>query len=348
MSGAADLAGLLGLAYWAETSIKLGVALIVIPTAALMLGYLFLLKMMAFMQSRLGPTDVGPYGTLQLIADAVKFLQKEDIHPAAADRRVFRAAPVVVLASSFLLFVVLPTGPDAVVENLDTGIFYAMAVSSLSVLGVLMAGWASANKYALLGGLRAAGQLIAYELPLILAVMGVVIQADSLNLQEIVRAQAEGEIFGFGFIGNPFILTQFIGFLIFMISAQAELTQTPFDMPVAETELVGGFHVEYTGFRFLLFFMAEVATAFAFSALATVMFLGGWWIPGFDFNAPVLNVLGPVVMLVKILVVAFIIFWIRFTYPRLREDQLQKFAWKVLIPLSLANIVVTGIFKVVL
>ena len=134
------VSGALGLAYWAETSIKLGVALIVIPTAALMLGYLFLLKMMAFMQSRLGPTDVGPHGSLQLIADAVKFLQKEDIHPAAADRRVFRAAPVVVLASSFLLFVVLPTGPDAVVENLDTGIFYAMAVSSLSVLGVLMAG----------------------------------------------------------------------------------------------------------------------------------------------------------------------------------------------------------------
>ena len=228
-------------------------------------------------------------------------------------------APVVVLASTFLLYVVLPAGPDAIVQNLDTGVFYAMAVSSLSVLGILMAGWASANKYALLGGLRAAGQLIAYELPLILAVMGVVIQAETLNLQDIVVAQATGEIFGFGAIGNPFILTQFIAFLIFMIAAQAELTQTPFDMPVAETELVGGFHIEYTGFRFLLFFMAEFGTAFAFAALASVMFLGGWWIPGFEVDDNILNVLGPGVMLGKILLVAFFIFWVRFTYPRLAK-----------------------------
>ncbi len=339
---------LLALAYGWETAIKLGLALAVIPTTSLILVYLFLFKMMAFMQSRLGPNDTGPYGTLQLIAEAIKFLQKEDIHPAQADRRVFRMAPVVVLASTFLLYVVIPAGPDAVVENLDTGVFYAMAVSSLSVLGILMAGWASANKYALLGGLRAAGQLIAYELPLILAVMGVVVQAGTLNLQGIVHAQATGEIFGWGGIGQPYILTQFVGFLIFMIAAQAELTQTPFDMPVAETELVGGYHIEYTGFRFLLFFMAEFGTAFAFSALASVLFLGGWWIPGFDVDSNWLNALGPGVMLVKILLIAFLIFWVRFTYPRLREDQLQTFAWKFLIPLSLVNIVLTGVFKVVL
>ena len=321
---------LLALPYWGETSIKLGLSLVVIPTTSLILVYLFLFKMMAFMQSRLGPSDTGPYGSLQLIAEAIKFLQKEDINPAAADRRVFRMAPIVVLASTFLLYVVLPVGPDAVVEDLDTGVFYAMAVSSLSVLGIVMAGWASANKYALLGGLRAAGQLIAYELPLILAVMGVVIQAETMNLQKIVQAQAVGEIFGWGGIGNPYILTQFAGFLIFMIAAQAELTQTPFDMPVAETELVGGYHIEYTGFRFLLFFMAEFGTAFAFSALASVLFLGGWWVPGFDVESNWLNLLGPGVMLSKILIVAFFIFWVRFTYPRLREDQLQKFAWKVL------------------
>jgi NADH-quinone oxidoreductase subunit H len=338
---------LLALAYWQETGIKLGVALVVIPTTSLILVYLFLFKMMAFMQSRLGPNETGPYGSLQLIAEAIKFLQKEDINPAAADRRVFRMAPVVVLASTFLLYVILPAGPDLVVESLDTGIFFAMAVSSLSVLGVLMAGWSSANKYALLGGLRAAGQLIAYELPLILAVMGVVIQAGTLNLQGIVVAQAEGEIFGFGAIGNPYILTQFVAFVIFMIAAQAELTQTPFDMPVAETELVGGFHIEYTGFRFLLFFMAEFGTAFAFAALAAVMFLGGWWVPGFEADDNILNILGPGVMLGKILLIAFFIFWIRFTYPRLREDQLQKFAWKVLIPIALANIVITGVLKVV-
>lgn len=337
----------LGLAYWQETTIKLVLALAVIPTTSLVLVYLFLFKMMAFMQSRLGPNDTGPYGTLQLIAEAIKFLQKEDIHPAAADRRVFRLAPVVVLASTFLLYVILPAGPDAVVENLDTGVFYAMAVSSLSVLGILMAGWASANKYALLGGLRAAGQLIAYELPLILAVMGVVVQAESLNLQTIVTAQATGEIFGFGGIGNPFILTQFVAFAIFMVAAQAELTQTPFDMPVAETELVGGFHIEYTGFRFLLFFMAEFGTAFAFAALGSVLFLGGWWVPGFAVDDNVLNFVGPGVMLTKILLLSLVIFWIRFTYPRLREDQLQKFAWKVLIPIALANIVVTGVLKVV-
>jgi len=311
---------LLALPYWQETSIKLGLALVVIPTTSLILVYLFLFKMMAFMQSRLGPNETGPYGSLQLIAEAIKFLQKEDINPAQADRRVFRLAPVVVLASTFLLYVVLPAGPDAVVQNLDTGVFYAMAVSSLSVLGILMAGWASANKYALLGGLRAAGQLIAYELPLILAVMGVVIQAETMNLQGIIEAQATGEIFGIGLIGNPFILTQFLAFLIFMIAAQAELTQTPFDM---------------------------FGTAFAFAALASVMFLGGWWIPGFDVDSNILNILGPGVMLGKILLVAFFIFWVRFTYPRLREDQLQKFAWKVLIPLALVNIVITGIFKVV-
>jgi NADH-quinone oxidoreductase subunit H len=334
------------LAYWQETTVKLVAILAVIPTASLILVYLFLFKWVSFMQSRLGPMEAGPHGSLQLIAEAVKFLQKEDLVPERADRRVFALAPVVVLGSTFLMFVVLPAGPDLVIESLETGVFYALAVSSLSALGVLMAGWASANKYALLGGLRAAGQLIAYELPLVLAVVGVVIQAETLNLQNIVVAQADGEIFGWGGIGFPFVLTQFIGLLIFMIAAQAELTQAPFDMPIAESEIVGGFHVEYTGFRYLLFFMAEFGTAFAFSALGAVLFLGGWWFPGFDVDSDTLNVVGPIVMLVKILMLSFVIFWVRFTYPRLREDQLQKFAWKLLIPLALANILLTGILKV--
>ncbi|MCB0992086.1 MAG: NADH-quinone oxidoreductase subunit NuoH [Acidimicrobiales bacterium] len=331
--------------YAVSTAIKLGVVLGVIPLTSLILVYVFLFKMMAFMQSRLGPMEAGPHGTLQLIAEAIKFLQKEDIHPDNADKHVFALAPVVVLMSTFLLYVILPAGPDLVVENLDTGIFYAMAVSSLSALGVLMAGWASANKYALLGGLRAAGQLIAYELPLVLAVVGVVIQAETLSLQGIVHAQANWEIFGWD-AGMPFIFTQGIGFAIFMIAAQAELTQTPFDMPVAETELVGGFHIEYTGFRFLLFFMAEFGTAFAFASIASVLFLGGWALPFVDPNANWLNIVGPGVMLAKIMLLSFLIFWVRFTYPRLREDQLQKFAWKVLIPLALVNIVLTGVFKV--
>ncbi len=334
------------LAYWQETGIKVGVILAVIPAGAIILGYVFLMKMMSHMQSRLGPMEAGPHGVLQLVADGVKFLQKEDIFPEKADRWVFALAPVVVLISTFLLFVVIPVGPDLIVEDLDTGIFFALAVSSVSVIGVLMAGWASANKYALLGGLRAAGQLIAYELPLLLAVVGVVIQAGTLSMQGIVTAQAEGAIFGFDAIGNPFILTQFLGFLIFLAAVQAELTQPPFDMPVAESELVGGYQVEYTGFRFLLFFMGEFGTAFAFGAIAAVLFLGGWWVPGFEPDDDILNVLGPAVMFGKVMLVAFLIFWVRFTYPRFREDQLQAFAWKVLIPLSLVNIFVTAILKV--
>jgi NADH-quinone oxidoreductase subunit H len=326
-------------------AIKTAVVLGIIPFGALLLGYVFLLKMMSHMQSRLGPMDPGGFhGWFQLIGDGIKFLQKEDVMPEEADKRVFAAAPAVILVSTFLVYIVVPAGPRLVVRDLDVGIFFALAVSSLSVIGVLMAGWASANKYALIGALRAAGQLIAYELPLVLAVVGVVIQAGTMSLQGIVFAQQDGEIFGWGGIGNPFILTQFVGFLLFLIAAQAELTQTPFDMPVAESEIVGGYYVEYTGFRFLFFFMGEFGTAFAFAGLAATMFLGGWSLPWVHGTGA--DVLGPVVLMAKVMLVAFLIFWVRFTYPRLREDQLQSLAWKVLIPLSLLNIAVTGVLKV--
>src|SRR5437016_11899742 len=216
-------------------------------------------KMMAHMQSRLGPMEAGPHGVLQLIADAGKFLQKEDVFPERADRAVFALAPVVVLGSTFLLYLVIPAGPRLTFSSLDTGVFFELAVSSLSVLGVLMAGWASANKYALGGALRAAGQLIAYELPLVLGVVGVVIQAGTMSMQGIVQFQQHGEIFGWGGIGLPLILTQFVGFVLFIAASQAELTQAPFDMPLAESELVAGYTTEYTGFRFLVFYMAETA-----------------------------------------------------------------------------------------
>ena len=337
----------LELSFWQSTLLKTVVVLSVIPAAAIILGYVFLLKMMAHMQSRLGPMEPGGFhGWFQLIGDGIKFIQKEDIIPAEADRRVFAIAPVIVLVSTFLLYIVLPAGPDLVVQDLDVGIFYALAVSSLSVIGVLMAGWASANKYSLLGSLRAAGQLIAYELPLVLAVVGVVIQAGTMSLQGIVHAQADGDIFGIGLIGNPYLLTQGLGFVIFLAAAQAELTQTPFDMPVAESELVAGFMTEYTGFRFLFFFMAEFGTAFALSAIAATLYLGGWSVP--FVHGDLANLLGPFVLGAKIMAVAFLIFWVRFTFPRFREDQLQAFAWKILIPLSLLNIVATGIFKVAL
>jgi NADH-quinone oxidoreductase subunit H len=290
----------------------------------------------------------GFHGWFQLIGDGLKFIQKEDVMPDGADRRVFAGAPAVVLISTFLVFLVIPMGPDLVVKDLDVGVFYALAVSSLSVIGVLMAGWASANKYALLGALRAAGQLIAYELPLLLAVTGVVIQAGTMNLNDIVIAQQQQAVFGIDWIGNPYVLTQFVGFLLFIIAAQAELTQTPFDMPVAESEIVTGYITEYSGLRFLLFFIGEFATAGAFAAIAATLFLGGWAVPFVDLDENVMNVAGPLVLFAKMMLVGFLIFWVRFTFPRFREDQLQAFAWKFLIPISLVNILATMVLKVAL
>jgi NADH-quinone oxidoreductase subunit H len=335
----------LHLAYWQTTVIKVLVITGVVLTGTFVLVYAFLFKMMAHMQSRLGPMEAGPHGSLQLVAELGKFLQKEDLFPERSDRAVFALAPVVVLMSAFLLYVVVPAGPRLIVSDLDTGVFFALAFSSLSVLGVLMAGWSSANKYALIGALRAAGQLIAYELPLVLGVVGVVIQAGTMSLQGIVQAQAHGSVFGFSGLGEPYILPQLLGFVLFVVGAQAELTQTPFDMPVAETELIAGYLVEYTGMRFLLFFIAEFGTAFAFAAIGATLFLGGWYLPGVHGTAA--DVLGPFVLGAKIMLVSFFIFWFRFTYPRFREDQLQAVAWKYLIPLALANIVVTGVLKVV-
>ena len=334
--------------YWLSTLIKVLVISAVVPTTALILGMVFLFKIMSWMQSRLGPQEAGPRGTLQLLADGVKFLQKEDIAPNGADRWVFKVAPLVVLMSTLLLYVALPASMHLVVADLDVGIFFVLAVSSLSVIGFLMAGWSPANKYSLMGALRAAGQLIAYELPMVLAVIGVVIQAGTMSLNGIVVAQVDGSIFGWSGIGFPYILTQFLGFIIFIAAVQAELTQPPFDMPVAESEIVSGYQVEYTGFRFLIFFLAEFATAFAFAAIAAVLFLGGWAVPWLSTSSDWYYVLGPIVLFAKVMIVAFIIFWVRFTYPRFREDQLQSLAWKVLIPLALVNIVVTAVLKVVL
>jgi NADH-quinone oxidoreductase subunit H len=335
------------LAYWQQTVIKVVGVLAAVLLPAGTFVYVFLFKMMSHMQSRLGPMEAGPHGSMQLLAEVGKFIQKEDIIPERADPPLFKLAPYLVVASALLVYVVIPFGPDMVFADLDTGIFYALAMSSISVIGVLLAGWASANKYSLVGALRAAGQLIAYELPMVLAVVGVVIQAGTLNMQEIVRIQADGEIFGWGAIGNPFILTQLVGFLLFLIATQAELNQAPFDMPVAESEIVTGYMTEYSGMRFLLFFIGEFATAGVLSAVAATLFLGGWYLPFVDMDADYMNLIGPLVVLGKMMLVAFFIFWVRFTYPRFREDQLQAIAWKYLIPLSLLNIMATAILKVV-
>jgi NADH-quinone oxidoreductase subunit H len=339
--------------YWGQTLLRLlgGAVAVLLPAGTIV--YLFLFKMMSFMQSRLGPMEAGPYGSMQLFAEVGKWLQKEDLLPERADSFVFKIAPLIVLSSTFLLVAVVPFGPDAWFTNFEAGVFYALAVSSVSVLGILMAGWSSANKYSLLGGLRAAGQLIAYELPMILAVVGVVIQAGSMNLQNIVVAQNAGSIFGWSGLGNPYLLTQFVGFVVFMIAVQAELTQTPFDMPIAESELVSGYMTEYSGFRFLMFFIGEFATAGVFAFIASVLFLGGWGVPfswfgwsGINDVDSWMNVGGPLIMLTKMLGLVFIIMWVRFSYPRFREDQLQRFAWKVLIPVSLVNIMATSVLKV--
>ncbi len=332
--------------YWGQSILRsLGVAAAVLLPAGTAV-YVYLFKMVSFMQSRLGPMEAGPYGSMQLFAEVGKFLQKEDLIPDGADRVIFKIAPLVVVTTVFLVYLPIPFGPYAVFGDYSTGIFLALAVSSISVLGILMAGWSSANKYSLMGGLRAAGQLLAYELPMVLAVVGVVIQAGSLNLRDIVAVQHDGSIFGWSGIGNPFVLTQFVGLLVFLISAQAELTQTPFDMPIAESELVAGYMTEYSGFRFLLFFIGEFAAAGAFSALAATLFLGGWAIPWVSLSNNAMNIIGPLVLFSKMMLIMFVIFWVRFTYPRFREDQLQKFAWKALIPIALMNIVVTAIFKV--
>jgi NADH-quinone oxidoreductase subunit H len=339
--------------YWGQSLLRVlgGLVAVLLPAGTIV--YVFLFKMMSFMQSRLGPMEAGPYGSMQLFAEVGKWLQKEDIQPDNADKRIFRMAPVVVLMSTFLLVAVVPFGPDAWFTDFETGVFYALAVSSISVLGILMAGWASANKYSLLGGLRAAGQLIAYELPMVLAVIGVVIQAETMNLQKIVVAQNAGSIFGTDIVGNPYVLTQFVGFVVFMIAVQAELTQAPFDMPIAESELVSGYMTEYSGFRFLIFFIGEFATAGVFAMIASTLFLGGWGVPFSWFGWTTMdsvdnwmNVAGPLIVFTKMMVLVFLIMWIRFSYPRFREDQLQRFAWKVLIPISLANIMVTAVLKV--
>jgi NADH-quinone oxidoreductase subunit H len=339
--------------YWGQSLLRVlgGIVAVLLPAGTIV--YVFLFKMMSFMQSRLGPMEAGPYGSMQLLAEVAKWLQKEDIVPENADPFIYKIAPLIVLVSTFLLVAVVPFGPDAYMTNFQAGVFYALAIGSVSVIGILVAGWSSANKYSLLGGLRAAGQLIAYELPMVLAVVGVVIQAGSMNMQQIVVAQNTYEIFGIDWIGMPFVLTQFVGFLIFMIAVQAELTQAPFDMPIAESELVSGYMTEYSGFRFLTFFIAEFATAGVFAFIAAILFLGGWGVPfswfGWDSLDQLdnwMNVVGPIIMLTKMMLLTGIIMWVRFSYPRFREDQLQQFAWKILIPVSLLNIGITAILKV--
>lgn len=324
--------------FWVSLTGKILLVALLIPVIGMIIGFAEM-KLSAKMQARVGPYFAGGrWGWAQLIADGVKFFQKEDIIPDAADKPVFKSAPILVLVGTVALFVVIPFGPGLIFRDLSVGIFYALAISSLSTIGVLMAGWSSANKYSLIGGLRAAGQLIAYELPLVLAVVGTVIMAGTMSMSGIVEAQIEA--------GYPYVIFQFIGFGIFMVAALAELTRIPFDMPIAESELVMGYLTEYSGFRFLFFFLAEFANMFTISAIAVTLFLGGYWLPGIPVEA--LDIAGPFILIGKVFLLVFLMIWFRWTFPRFREDQLQGIAWKWLIPLALANIAATAIVKVVI
>ena len=332
------------MSYWIILVIQVLVVALLIPVVGMIIGFMEM-KLSAKMQSRVGPYFAGGrWGWAQLIADGVKFFQKEDIIPDNADRPVFKSAPMLVFIATVGLYVIIPWGPGLSFRALDIGIFYALAISSVSTIGVLMAGWSSGNKYSLIGGLRAAGQLIAYELPLVLAVVGVVIMSGTMSLQGIVDAQAGW--WGAGRIGLPFVFPQIVGFVIFFIAALAEMSRTPFDMPIAESELVMGYLTEYSGFRFLFFFLAEFANMFSMSAIAATLFLGGYWVPG--VSESVLVWAGPLILAVKAFILVFVIIWFRWTFPRFREDQLQSLAWKWLIPISIVNIIVTAALKVVI
>ncbi len=306
---------------------------VVILLAFVLFNGLFLVwaerKVSAFIQQRLGPMRVGrPHGWLQLIADALKLLAKEDVIPAAVDRWLFVLAPIVIFAPAFMVYVVIPFGPTWVARDLNIGLVYIAAITSFTVVALFMSGWGSNNKYSLLGAMRSAAQIISYEVPLVLSVIGVVMLAGSLSLNEIVKAQSP----------VPFILLQPLGFIVFLIAGVAELNRTPFDLPEAESELVAGYCTEYSGMRYVFFFLAEYANVLTLSALITTLFLGGWRGP----------LLPPVVwFLLKTYVMVFVILWIRWTLPRIRVDQLMEFAWKFLVPVALLNIAITGIILMV-
>jgi len=317
--------------FWLVLVIKAALIVVFFLSAPMVVGYMEH-KVLAHMQHRLGPMYAGRFhGWAQLIADGVKFIQKEDVIPKAADSWVFTLAPAVVMVPYIAIFLVVPFGRTIWAENLDIGIFYVLAITAISVIGILMAGWASANKFSLIGALRAAAQLIAYELPLILAAVAVVMQAGTLSLVGISEAQHR----------YWYVWTQPIGFLIFIVASLAELTRPPFDMPIADSEIIFGAYTEYTGLKFAFFLLAEYGGIVALSAIASVLFLGGYQ------SIPYLSVIpGWMWMSAKIGALAFFIIWLRATYPRLREDQLQRFAWVVLIPLGLLDVMVTGVVKV--
>jgi len=305
--------------------------------AAILFGFLSVMalflvwwerKISAHIQQRFGPMMTGWHGVLQTIVDAIKLIQKEDIVPIVADRKVFFWAPVIVFGCSFAVYVAMPFGKGLIVSDLNVGILYIIAITTFTIIGLLMAGWGSNNKYSLLGGMRSAAQAVSYEVPLTLAALGVVLVTGSMSMNEIVKAQSGWGGFKWNIILQP------LGFLIYVVAATAEANRTPFDIPEAEQELVAGYNTEYSGMKFAMFFLAEFVNLFTVSALAATLFLGGWngpWLPSWMW------------FMGKTLFMVFILMLFRWTYPRVRVDQLMEFAWKVLLPLAFLNIVIVGI-----
>jgi NADH-quinone oxidoreductase subunit H len=324
----------LNLTDWQILIIKVLVILTVVPIGAIVGGYAEH-KVMAHLQHRLGPMYPGGFhGWATTLADGIKFLYKEDIIPAAADKKVFSLAPAAIMVPIIMVYLVIPIDRNLIVEDLDVGLFYLLAIASVSTIGVLMAGWSSANKYALIGALRSAAQLIAYELPIVLAAASVAMLAGSLSLVDIVEAQ------DWPFALWPIGIGQ-VAFLLFTMGAVAEMTRVPFDMPIAESEIITGPFTEYTGMRYIFSHMfAEMGHMIAFGGIGATLFLGGYKpiVPlGFLEVVP-----GVIWFALKTFFMIFLFLWIRPTFPRVREDQLQQFAWKVLIPIGLALILATG------
>ncbi|MFQ5949433.1 MAG: NADH-quinone oxidoreductase subunit NuoH [Nitrospiria bacterium] len=304
-------------------------------------------KILSDMQDRLGPMEVGPHGLLQPIADGLKLFFKEDIIPTGANKFIFSAAPILVLVPALIGFAVVPFGRDSLIiggieikpyiTDINIGILYILAFASLGAYGVLLGGWASNSKYSLLGGLRSAAQVISYELPLGLALVGPILLAGSLSMVTMTEAQGGG-------IWHWFIIVQPVAFVIYMLCAIAETNRLPFDLPEAESELVAGFFTEYSGMRFSFFFLAEYANMILVSCIATVAFLGGWQAP-----FPFLEFIPPIAwFLVKVYFLLFFYIWLRATVPRLRFDQLMAFGWKIMLPLALVNVMITSTVKYIL
>ena len=317
---------------------KVSLALAYLTDAVLILVFVLLTvmflvwlerKISARFQNRLGPMRVGrPHGWLQSVADVMKLLLKEDVIPAKADRWVFTLAPIVVIIPALLIWVCIPFSRTLIVQNLNIGIFYIVSLASLGVLGIIMGGWSANNKYTLIGALRSAAQMISYEIPLVLSVIAVVILAGSLDMNTLIERQAQYRWYLFWVPVGP------LAFAIYLTAAVAETNRVPFDLPEAESELVSGFHTEYSGMKFAFFFLAEFTNMFAVSCIATTLFLGGWLGPGRD---------GPWWFLLKTYLIVFFIMWLRWTFPRVRGDQLMKLAWKVLLPSSLVVILLASV-----